>query len=88
MEVVSEYDGWGRTIVRCGGTCGGEVATVYGTAAGFFLIGLGVGASQIIGEDDRDLIAGTCQRCGRPGTIDPVELRRAARAHRRTYVLQ
>jgi hypothetical protein len=85
---VSELDGWGRTTVRCGGKCGGELGAVYGTAAGLLLIGSGIDGSHILDDGAVDPIAGRCPKCGREGTLDPIELRHAARANRRTHILR
>jgi hypothetical protein len=87
-DVVSEFDGWARTIVRCGDKCGGELGAVYDTAAGLLLMGSGIDGSRVLDDGAVDPIAGRCPKCGQEGTLDPIELYRAARARRRTYILR
>jgi hypothetical protein len=86
---MTEFDGWARTVVRCGGRCGGELGTVYRTGAGLLLIGVGIGTGdRILGDRDTDAIDGRCSKCGRAGKLDPIALFRAARSGRRTFVLE
>lgn len=85
---MSEFDGWARTTVRCGGKCGAELGSVFATAAGLLLMGLGIDGSHVLDDSAVDPIAGRCHKCGREGTLDPIQLRRAARANCRTYVLR
>ena len=91
-DVVTETPsdaGWSRTVVRHGGTCGAEVASVYRHGDDLALRGSGVvDGSRVLHDADRDEIPMRCPKCGHPGSFTPSVLIRAACTGRRALALR
>jgi DNA-directed RNA polymerase subunit N (RpoN/RPB10) len=86
---MSSGGGWSRTVVRCGGSCGAEVASVYREGAELVLRGSGaVDGSRVLNDADGDLIPLRCPKCGRAGSFTPSVLTRAARTGRRALAIR